>query len=556
MTYTDPKNGVSFSLPDRLKTILVCILLGFTTLFTITSTTGPIGWTSDEVYYFLSSELIIEWFAALSSAVFSGGVDHVLSQGVIDAYWLWDMQHNPHPPFYKILTALTLALFKNHLGEFAAYRLASALLCSVLTVFLFITLQKKYGVLAGCYASLAFFLMPRVFGHAHFGATEMPLMTFWFLSYWAFWRGLKLVSGSILLSVFVGWALATKFTGILVPGAFILWTLLYREKKALRNIVCVFTLAPLVALLVNPGWWYDPVDKILNFIAISTSREETIPIGTYFLGKTYAFSPPWMYAPVISALTVPAVTLFSFFAGLLAISLRKQHRKYIILFALNIAVMLGVAMLPNAPIHDGVRQFIYLFPFVALLAGIGFHAITNIIISRITSGTAKKIITACMLCIVAGYQFFQVIKTHPYELSYYNELAGGIRGAHRLGMETTYWYEVINKQFLDTLNRDIPANASISLWPIAQHYFEFLQEKEKVRKDIRFITPDITVTATPQGTRFDFEPETPQYLLLIARQGTFNDFYWHIYLKSTPLYSVTLDSIPLLLLYRWEDIRL
>jgi len=139
---------------------------------------------------------------------------------------------------------------------------------------------------------------------------------------------------------------------------------------------------------------------------------------------------------------------------------------------------------------------------------------------------------------------------------YYNELAGGVRGAYALGMETTYWYDVVNEKFLAALNREIPRGAAVSMWVANQAYFEFLQDKGKIRKDIKFITPDITVTITNKGADFRFSPDTPQYLILLSRQGTFNRVYWNIYYKSIPLYCLKFEDIPLISLYRWRDIKL
>ena len=45
------------------------------------------------------------------------------------------------------------------------------------------------------------------------------------------------------------------------------------------------------------------------------------------------------------------------------------------------------------------------------------------------------------------YPAYQTMRIHPYELCYYNELVGGVRGAYALGMETTYWYDVVNGNF-------------------------------------------------------------------------------------------------------------
>jgi hypothetical protein len=51
---------------------------------------------------------------------------------------------------------------------------------------------------------------------------------------------------------------------------------------------------------------------------------------------------------------------------------------------------------------------------------------------------------------------------HPYELSYYNELVGGPRGAWEKGFELTYWYDAFTNRVLDDLNRRLPPNAQVS----------------------------------------------------------------------------------------------
>jgi hypothetical protein len=133
---------------------------------------------------------------------------------------------------------------------------------------------------------------------------------------------------------------------------------------------------------------------------------------------------------------------------------------------------------------------------------------------------------------------------------------GGVRGAHIRGMETTYWYDVVNKEFLAVLNREIPQGAAVSMWIANQAYFEFLQDKGKIRKDIKFITPDIQVTLRNSGVDLKFSPATPEFLILLSRQGVFNKFYWSIYNKSIPLYSLRLEGVPLISIYRWKDVKL
>ena len=57
---------------------------------------------------------------------------------------------------------------------------------------------------------------------------------------------------------------------------------------------------------------------------------------------------------------------------------------------------------------------------------------------------------------------------HPCELSYYNALVGGLWGADKLGMETTYWHDVVNRDLFRWLNRRCPARATVAFYPVGE----------------------------------------------------------------------------------------
>lgn len=349
----------NFSARFSFGMMLAVLMVGIFTFSIIIMTADDIGWTCDEVYYFISSELIMEWVQALAHALVQGNPASILSQTITDQYWLWDIKHNPHPPLYKIFTGVTLVLLKNYWGEFVAYRCAPALLSAILVVSLFIILKSRYSLLAGLYGSLALLFMPRFFGDAHIGATEIPLTVFWLLACWSFWRGLTHRSGSVLFGIFWGCAIATKFTGVLIPVPLVVWSIVYRKKPAIKNMLLAIPIALLIPLLINPGWWHDPIAKINGFLQASLLRHETIPIPTYFWGTTYSFSPPWIYAWVMTAITIPITTIFSFILGMGTLCRDKINRSFNMLIFFNCVFPLFITMLPNAPVHDGIRQFFY-----------------------------------------------------------------------------------------------------------------------------------------------------------------------------------------------------
>ena len=111
------------------------------------------------------------------------------------------------------------------------------------------------------------------------------------------------------------------------------------------------------------------------------------------------------------------------------------------------------------PAHDGVRLFLPTFFFLSAFAGWGTvwlaDALTRFV--RVPSRFARPALAGLVL----GSAAFALIRVHPYELSYYNELVGGPRGAWERGFELTYWYDAFNGPVIDDLNRKLPPDARV-----------------------------------------------------------------------------------------------
>ncbi len=410
----------------RFRLYIFAAVLCLATVLLLASTTDEIGWTGDEVYYLSSAENITAWFQRLVSTIKTPRLSYVLSREIVDAYWLRDITHNPHPPLYKIFSAVTLAFFRDSLGSFAAFRLSSQIQCGLLLAVLFVSLVGSRGFAAGLCGAACLLFMPRLFGYAHLGTTELPLMTLWFLCVCAFWRGREQPIFSVLLAILWGMALATKFTAVLIIGPLLLWAVLYRDRSSLRNFILMLLVGPLIAIALNPGWWYDPVAKISAFVTTSLTRDEHIPLPTLFSGQALPFGPHWSYAPVMTALTIPLSTLLLFLVGTGRLALKTEQRSYDLLMFITIPVLLLIVMLSGALVHDGVRQFIYILPFIAYCAGTGFAALVGSM-TRFISGTVlRACITAALLVAAVAYPALETVRSHPFEFSYYNRLIGSL----------------------------------------------------------------------------------------------------------------------------------
>jgi hypothetical protein len=331
-------------------------------------------------------------------------------------------------------------------------------------------------------------------------------------------------------------ALATKFTGFLLPVPLLLWSLAYGRRDLARTLLVGGSLALGLRVLFDPYLWPDPIGRLLEFIEQSTTRAAWAPIGTFYLGRSYPFVLPWHHSVVMTLVTVPLAILMLAGAGALRVR-DSQRRPLVVLCLLQIAFFQVLMALPSSPNHDGVRLFLPQFPFLALLAGLGLGRAWELTASRAraSAGALRPAVAHAALCaILLVPTAASLVEAHPFELAYYNELVGGARGAFARGFETTYWWDAATSEFLEILDRELPPGARV--WVDgAPYHFDDLKEAGLVRRDLTF------TGSLPAP-----------YLILQTRQGIFGPFEWQLLEKVAPMVAVRYQGVPLLSLYRFE----
>ncbi|MDR3637671.1 MAG: glycosyltransferase family 39 protein [Isosphaeraceae bacterium] len=259
------------------------------------------------------------------------------------------------------------------------------------------------------------------------------------------------------------------------------------ERPALELWTSVLAFAPVVGWLGNPAWWRDTLPRLAHYYAINSGRRGALPdIYIYYLGRTYEYSLPWHNAWVLIAVTVPASLLAAAVSGLLY-ALRRLGRDRLPVYFLVHLVTLPVLRMLDVPAHDGVRLFLPTFFFLAAFAGWGAVWVADGLASatRLRPPRLRAVVAALVL----GPAAWGLVKIHPYELSYYNELVGGPRGAWRAGFELTYWYDAFNTVELDALNdakRGLPHGAVVDFLNERTNpdTFQELQSLGALRSDI------------------------------------------------------------------------
>ena len=113
----------------------------------------------------------------------------------------------------------------------------------------------------------------------------------------------------------------------------------------------------------------------------------------------------------------------------------------------------------SVPVYDGERLFLHVFPAWALLIGLGFAFALEPLPFGTPFGRRSESFwsASCWSRPTAS-------SLHPFGLSYYNGLIGGLAGAERLGLELTYWNDPVDQVLLDRLAREGQAGRRRRRW--------------------------------------------------------------------------------------------
>ena len=484
-----------FSTHWRAPRWFIVVTLFCGTLLFIGVTLKDYGVTWDEPAYFHATDLHLKWLEEAQDNLVRGELRKNLDDASIKTAWRWNPYNVPHPPFSRIVSALTKRFLSPVVDKVSAYRLAPAFFFALLVTVCYWWLNQLFGPVAGLFAAIALFLIPNLFAYAHIAVTDLPLATMWFLTVYCFWKGLARWQWSIALGVVWGLALATKFPALLIPVPLILWAHLFHREKYANNIFALLFLAPVIMVVTQPYLWHQTGLRVLEFLyeGISRGYRADANFGVFYFNQVVSSQQlPWHYPFFLVAITTPEPILVLALLGIVSAVWLRQQRATIILLTLNLIFVLILGLLPGAVLHDGVRQMLSALPWIAALSGVGFFVLSDLLVNfalrattfqGITNLSTK--VTAAVLLLFCVNPAIDLYLVHPFQLSYHNRFIGGIRGAYERGLETTYFMEAITPSFLQRLNKKLPRDATVNA-SFANFMFEFYQNQGALRGDIRF----------------------------------------------------------------------
>jgi len=202
-------------------------------------------------------------------------------------------------------------------------------------------------------------------------------------------------------------------------------------------------------------------------------------VPVLYMGEVFPDGPPWHYAAVMTALTTPVGILMAAFGGIVGWIRQKAEAPYFIFLVWNIVFWLVLFAFAGKP-YDGVRLFLCIFPFIAMLAAAGLSWAWR----RLSAAGMPPWVLGAGLFLFIASQGAGLFLYGPLGLSYYNALAGGLPGAVRKGFDVTFWGEGSGPEITDYLNRTAPDGARVAAFPMGALYVNNIRAFALLRMDL------------------------------------------------------------------------
>jgi len=383
-----------------------------------------------------------------------------------------------HPPFSEMLSATALLAYKlknfcahpyfintqiYHYGDLFLYqntvsagkilntaRAFAFLVWTALSAFfIFFFARKLAGFAAACFSLAVFSFLPVFISNNALVTTDASASVFYFGAF-AFGYAFSVTAPRSVIAkgkrrfkaldnkrhylyaglagVAAGLAMASKFSMFVLPPLVIaMWILhnLLEPKLRLPRLVwyssvfaavSIFTLA--LVCKFDLGLYFEGLRVILTS---ADALRSSFALGNYSLNGV------WWYFPMVLALKTPLAALLLASAGLWAVF--RRSRSAFLWLALPAAFYFALALATKGQI--GFRHIMPVMPFLALSAGLGLDFIFK------KGGKGGKILKWLFVPFAFSW-FWLLFITHPFYLSYFNELTGGPKNGWKYLVDSDY----------------------------------------------------------------------------------------------------------------------
>ena len=359
---------------------------------------------------------------------------------------------------FDMLAAFLHKLFSSDLFETRRFVGAAVELVGLFVVWRIA--RRLGGPLAGLFALALLATCPLYYGHMFINPKDVPFAVAMALLALGLVRAFKEYPapsiGAIALVGFgFGLSFGTRVMGALavVPAgaamALIFWEdarqsvrdAFVRAGQFLLRLLPALLIAYAVMALVWPWSVVSPLNPLRALLYFSHFFEK--PWKELFDGTLLSVADmPRSYVPKLFLLTMPEAFLALGLAGTLGAliaaanrTIARERRAALLFLAVSALFPIVFTLVMRPAMYNGLRHFVFVLPPLAALGGLA----AAWLLDRIGGGTMRRALAATgLFALITIQPVTAMIRLHPYEYTFFNAVAGGVRGADGHYMRD-YW---------------------------------------------------------------------------------------------------------------------
>jgi hypothetical protein len=306
---------------------------------------------------------------------------------------------------------------------------------------------------AGPIASLILFSLPVFFGHAFINSKDIPLAAAftWALLglVWLFQENRFSWPRVVVAGLALGFPLTIRpgiwpILVVMLVAVVVYSDLVARparregpERRSGWKLFALIGVSWATMVAVWPWAHENPLVHPLLGIWAAGSFPTVVPV--LFEGVSYSSEAlPRHYLLKMFGLKTPTPVLLLALGGsgiALARAWSDRNGRGLgnLVLAMWLLAPLAAWTLTTPNIYDGIRHFIFVLPALALCAALGVLTLLDAI-----RPPPMRWVTGVILVLLLAAPVADIVRLHPYEMTYYNRWAGGVGGAAER-YETEYW---------------------------------------------------------------------------------------------------------------------
>ena len=561
---------------SRDREIIFGIFIAACFFFAGLVTLGDYGITADSPENFLWGDIYLRFFETWDMTYLKYGVgENPLIEEPpepINVFYFKEM-YEPwrYPPVANMISALTHRIFHESLlwlDDIEAHHLAILLMSAGTVYFVFVMASEAFGFIPGAIASVSLCLFPQFIAHSHNNLKDAPMAFFFTITVYSFWRAARTldVRWAITAGLFLGLSMNVKINAFFIPAIVFLWLfftykggnsalgmphaklrgrfvsygLRRREYPSKYNFFVVAFMTVITVYATWPYLWGMPLKGLLESLRYFSDAGVETP--TIYNGAFYPSSnllPPY-YAPHYLLIVTPPVLLVFIALGLWQMGgyLRSkgtgqsETADMSLLLLIWIAVPLMKYAIPGSIVYHGIRHFLEVLPPLCIVAGLGGERIYRFAKSVLCreNEVLSRVAAMFVLSLLFLPLILTIVEIHPYEVSYFNFLVGGIKGAEGR-YELDYWCSSFKEAGEWLAKRQGPETAIIVplQWDVAMYY--------------------VKTNLMPRDRNYIVLWNSPAHYNISWIPQVMRDVITHVREKETPVHVVEVDGAALASVY-------